>query len=426
MPTAALPSLPGSHNIARAVLDNGITVLAYENFAAQSVVITGSLRGGSTFETPAHNGLASLTAAGLLRGTARRDFAAIADALESSGADLTISAGVHHASFFGKALAEDLTLLLDVLAESAQTPTFPTGQIERLRGEILTGLKIRQQDTRYRANRLFHETLYPADHPYHYAVRGTPETVAALTLDDVRGFHARVYGPQDMVIVIVGAVTADAAVAAVRERFGGWTNAEQAAPPPLPDAPTITQARRTFTPLAGKTQSDLMIGLPGPSRFSLDYQAANIANSVLGQFGMMGRVGASVREELGLAYYVYSSMDAGFGRGAWSVAAGVNPKNVDLAVDSIRAEIRRLTDEPISAADLDDNRSYFSGHLPLQLESNEGLASSILNLELYDLGLDYLIGYRDCLLALTVEQVQAAAQTYLNADRLVLAVAGPA
>lgn len=419
------PSLPGSHNIARVTLDNGVTVLAYENFAAQSVVMAGSLRAGSLFETPAQNGLASLAAAALMRGTATRNFALLADTLESIGADVTISAGVHRTSFFGKALAEDLSVILDVLADVTQQPAFPVDQVERLRGEIMTGLRIRQQDTRYRANRLFHESLFPADHPYHYSVRGTLETIPTLTLDDLHAFHRRAYGPQDMIIVIVGAVTTAEAIDQVRQRFGGWHNNEQATQPPMPDAPVVTQPHRAHIGLAGKTQSDLMLGLPGPARLSPDYQAASIANSVLGQFGMMGRVGASVREELGLAYYVYSSMDAGMGRGAWSVAAGVNPKNVDLAIDSIQTEIRRLVDEPISEDDLNDNRSYYIGHLPLQLEANEGLASALLNIEMYGLGLDHLQTFRDRLMAITIDQVQAAARTYLDADRLIVAVAGP-
>ncbi|MGQ9910211.1 MAG: M16 family metallopeptidase [Candidatus Flexifilum sp.] len=419
-------SLPGPHNITRVTLDNDITLLIYENFSTQSVVITGSLRASASHEMPSITGLAALTTSALMRGTAQRDFMAIADSLESIGADLSLSTGMHRTSFFGKALAEDLPVLIDLLADVTRHPTFPEIQIERLRGEIITGLKIRMQDTRYRANRLFHETLYPADHPYHYSIRGTIESVSALTVDELRAFHARTFGPAGMVIVIVGAVTADRAIDTVRAHFADWHNPDQAPAAPIPDAPEVLTGQRTFTPVPGKTQSDLVIGLPGPSRLSPDYDAASIANSVLGQFGMMGRVGATVREELGLAYYVYSSMDAGIGRGAWSVTAGVNPKNVDLAAERIRDEIRRLTTEPISAQELADNQSYFVGRLPLQLESNEGLAGAILNMELYNLGLDYLLNYRDRIQAVTTEAVLAAARRYLDADRLVMAVAGPA
>ncbi|MFN8450898.1 MAG: insulinase family protein [Anaerolineae bacterium] len=170
-------SLPGSHNITRVTLANGVTVLVYEKFDAQSVVIAGSVRAGSLYETPDQNGLASLTASALLRGGKKRDFNAINEALEDIGADLDFSGNVNTTGFSGKALAEDLPTLVDVLADVARHPTFPAAQVERLRGEIVTGLQYRSQDTRYRANRAFHEALYPAGHPYHYSSRGTVETV---------------------------------------------------------------------------------------------------------------------------------------------------------------------------------------------------------------------------------------------------------
>jgi zinc protease len=118
-------SLPGSHNITRAVLDNGITILAYENFAAQSVVISGSVAAGAVFEPNAKNGLANLTAGSLMRGTLHRDFEAIHSSLEDIGADLGIGASVYATGFHGKALAEDLPTLIDILNDVLRYPSFP-------------------------------------------------------------------------------------------------------------------------------------------------------------------------------------------------------------------------------------------------------------------------------------------------------------
>ena len=282
-----------------------------------------------------------------MRGAQQRDFATINETLESIGADVAVNAGTNTAGFSGKSLAEDLPTLIDVLADVLRHPTFPPEQVERLRGELLTGLQIRAQDTRYRASRAFHEALYPADHPYHYSVRGTPQTVTKLTVADLKAFHAKHYGPQGMIVVIVGAVKAADAVEIVRARFEDWSNPDQPAEPAIPEVPPITEGRRAVVVLPGKTQSDIVLGLPGPSRFSPDYHAATLVNSVLGQFGMMGRIGKSVREELGLAYYAYSQVDGGFGAGPWSVVAGVNPTNVELAIDRIRDEVRRLVSEPV-------------------------------------------------------------------------------
>ena len=420
-----MSSLPSSQNITRVTLANGITILVYEKFDAQSVVISGSLNVGALYETPAQNGLASLTASALTRGGKKRDFNAINEALEDIGADVDLGGNVNTTSFSGKALAEDLPVIVDVLADVVRHPTFPAAQIERLRGEVLTGLQYRSQDTRYRASRAFHEALYPANHPYHYSTRGSVETISKITPAHLAEFHQQFYGPKGMIVVVVGAVKAADAIEIVRAGFEDWSNPAQSTPPALPELAPITSGKKVVVALPGKTQSDLVLGLPGPSRFSTDFQAASLVNSVLGQFGMMGRIGRSVREELGLAYYAYSQIDGGFGPGSWNVAAGVNPANVDLAIDRIREEIKRLVTEPVGEDDLADNQAYHIGHLPLQLESNEGIASSVRNMETYGLGLDYLVNYADMIRSLTRSDLLKAAQHYLNPDNLVIGIAGP-
>lgn len=423
--TSTSLSIPGPHNITKATLENGITVLAYENYAAQSVVIAGQLAAGSLFQSPEKSGLASITAGAMMRGTLNRDFEAIHTALEDSGADLDIGAGIHSSGFSGKALAEDLPLLIDILADVVRYPAFPTAQVERLRGEILTGLQYRQHDTRYRANRAFREHLYPDYHPYHYSTRGSIETLQGLTLDDMRAFHAQHYGPRDMIIVVVGAVPAAQAVEIVRERLGNWQNPQQPVKPSLPTLNPAEEIQRISVSLPGKTQSDIVLGVAGPPRLADDYRAATLANSILGQFGMMGRIGDVVREEMGLAYYAYSSLEGGHGPGSWSVSAGVNPANVGQAIEAINGEIQKIIQEPVTEEELDDNKSYFTGHLPLQLESNEGIAGSLLSMAAYDLPLDHLMTVRDKINALTREDLLAAAQRYLNPEAMVVAVAGP-
>lgn len=423
MPTNG--ALPGPDTITRVVLENGITVLVYENYAAQSVVLAGSLQAGSLYETPDKSGLASMTASALMRGTEQHDFDMIHASLEDIGADLDVGAGVHTAGFNGKSLAEDLPVLVNLASEALRHPVFPPDHVERLRGEIITGLQYRQQDTRFRANRAFRDSLYPANHPYHYSTRGTLQTVPQIAVADLHDYHRQHYGPSGMIVVIVGAVKAQDAVDIVRTRFADWQNPAQPTPTPLPDMPSVDEIRRVAVNVPGKTQSDIVLGVPGPSRLAPDYRAAALVNSVLGQFGMMGRIGEEVREKLGLAYYAYSSVEGGHGPNPWNVSAGVNPANVQLAVDSIMKEVRRITAEPVSDEDLADNKSYFTGHLPLQLESNEGIASSILNIELYDLGLDYLLKITDEINALTKDDLLAAARKYWNPDAYVMAVAGP-
>ncbi len=417
--------IPGPDDIVRRELDNGIVVLARENFTAQSVVISGLLPAGAIFDTPEQLGRAAFTAEALLYGTENRDFAAIHEALEGIGAELGFNVGVHSCGFGGKSLAEDLPTLLDLLQDTLRHPVFPADHVERLRGEIMTGLQIREHDTRHRADRAFHELAYPPEHPYHYTSDGTLETIPAITRDMLADFHRQHYGPQGMIVVVVGAVKAEAAIDAVAAALGGWHKPDQPTPPELPALQPLTDIRRQDVIVPGKTQSDIVLGAPGPARKDPDFHAARLANSILGLFGMMGRLGKNVREEQGLAYYAYSLVDGGIGPGPWRVMAGVNPANVERAVESILAEIRRLTSEPVSEEDLADNKAYTTGRLPLQLESNEGVASAILRMERHQLGLDYLRRYPDIINALTADDLLAAARKYLKPDAYALAVAGP-
>jgi zinc protease len=139
----------------------------------------------------------------------------------------------------------------------------------------------------------------------------------------------------------------------------------------------------------------------------------------------MGRLGTVVREELGLAYYSYSSVMVDREDGVWQAAAGVSPDNVDRAIAAIAGEFARLAEEPVGAAELADSQAYLTGVMPLTLETNEGVASAVLNMEWHGLGLDYLWRYRDLIYAVTPDDVQRVARTYLAPERLVTVVAGP-
>jgi zinc protease len=140
---------------------------------------------------------------------------------------------------------------------------------------------------------------------------------------------------------------------------------------------------------------------------------------------MMGRLGTTVREEQGLAYYAYSRLQGGLGPSPWYVSTVVSPDKVEQAVSRILHEINRLINEPISAEELSDNQAYRTGTLPVSLESNDGLAGIFGDFELFDLGLDYLQKLPDLINAMTPESVQAAARKYLSTEHLAIAVAGP-
>jgi len=177
--------------------------------------------------------------------------------------------------------------------------------------------------------------------------------------------------------------------------------------------------------LAGKSQSDLVIGMVGPSRNDPEYLSASLGNSVLGQFGMMGRIGEVVREKSGLAYYASSSLGAGIGPGTWEVSAGVNPKNLKKAIDLIEKELLRFIKSGVTKDELADSQANYIGRLPLSLESNSGVANAILNIERYGLGFDYYQRYEGMVRNVTRADVLETARKYIDPDRLVIATAGP-
>lgn len=416
-------TLPGADDITRVVLKNGITILCRTNFNSPSVVLRGNLPAGSLFDTDEKLGLADFTASAIMRGTEKRDFQAIYDALESVGASFGFGANMHTISFGGRALAEDLPLLVGMLSDGLRQPTFPDEHIERLRAQYLTGFAIRAQDTRDMAEVVFDEILF-ADHPYRHSGDGTPETIQAITRDDLVDFHQRNYGPRDMVLTVVGAIEVDDAIAQVEEMLGDWENSAQPPKPTVPEKTPLEERVQRHHAIEGKSQADLMLGFLGPKRLDDDFMAASLGNSVLGQFGLMGRIGDVVREKSGLAYYAYSSLSAGHGPGAWYVSAGINPANLEKAIDLIIKELELFIKSGPTEEELLDSQTNYIGSLPLSMESNGGVAGALLNIERYDLGLDYYRHYPDLVRAVTVNDVLAVARKYIKLDRLAIATAG--
>jgi zinc protease len=417
-------SLPGPEDIHRAVLSNGITVLTRSNFSSPSVTISGYVHAGSLFDPEQKLGLADFAASALMRGTTEHSFDSLYNELESVGASLGFDSGLHTTSFHGRALAEDSSLLLHLLSETMRQPVFPKEEVEKLRHHLLTGLAVRIQDTSDMADLIFDEMLYRG-HPYARSEDGNPKTIKAITRADLAKYHRLTFGPRGMTIAVVGAVEPKRAVDLVSRALGDWKNSDQAVTAKLPALKLMDKTVKRHYKIPGKSQSDIVIGTNGPRRTDADYMAATLGNSILGQFGMMGRIGESVREKSGLAYYAYSNISAGVGPGSWTVSAGVNPANVGKASELIFKELKRFIKKGITKKELADSQSNFIGRLPLSLESNGGVASALLNMERYDLGLDYYHRYSDLVKAVTPDDVLVVARKYIDPDRLVLASAGP-
>ncbi len=417
-------ALPGPEDITRCELPNGITVLSRANFNSPTLSIKGYLQVGSLLDPEDKLGLSYLAAFGLMTGTARHDFQSLYNEIESIGASLSFSSGTLNTSFSAHCLSEDLSLILGLISDCLRSPTYPEKEFNRQKTQMLTALAIRAQDTSAMASMLFDQIVY-AGHPYQHPEDGYTETVQAIERADLVDFYQRTYGPEKMAIVIVGAVEPQQAVDAVSQALGDWSNPRQQPLPEIPAVEPLQERTHKTHHIPGKTQADIVMGSHAPDRLSPDFHALRIGNNILGEFGMMGRLGQRVREDAGLAYYAYSSLSISLGPGAWEMIAGVNPDNIDETIGLITEEVRRFVTQPVEEGELADSKSYYLGRMPLLLESNSGVAVSLLNIEHFNLGLDYFLQYPKLVQSITAEDILAASRKYLDPERLAVAVAGP-
>ena len=274
------------------------------------------------------------------------------------------------------------------------------------------------------ASLTFDETLFNG-HPYGLPEDGYVETISQISAGDIRGFQRTSYHPRGMVLVVVGAIQPQACYDLVNNIFESW-NAENTQPlRTFPPVQPLTQMVIRHITIPGKSQSDVIIGTHGPKRKAPDYMAASLGNSILGQFGMMGRIGDIVREKSGLAYHASASLNSWIEGGSWEVSAGVNPANLDRTVDLVISELKRFTSELVTTDELADSKANYTGRLPLSLESNGGVAGALLNIERFQLGLDYYRRYFDLVNEVTPEMILETARLHIHPDCVAVISAGP-
>jgi zinc protease len=288
----------------------------------------------------------------------------------------------------------------------------------------MTGLQERENSPQAQASRLFRELMYPPDHPYRNTLNGTLETVPTITQADIVDFYQTHYYPDNAVVVVVGDVQAEAVKDLLEKYFQSWLLERPNPVTPFPEVGHAPLAAKAVFTMPGKSQSDLIIGFMGPARHSPDFYAAHLGNIVLGQLGLGGRLGESVRETHGLAYYVRANLGSGYTPAPWSVSAGVNKTNMEKAVGLILSELERFSETAVSEEELADAKAYVTGILPLQLERNEGIASTLLYMERHQLGDDYIMRYPEQIGSITADEVLTASQRYIRPTDAVIAIAG--
>lgn len=409
----------------RIVLPNGLVLIVQENHANATVGVEMSMRAGKAYDPPGHAGTANLVADLLDAGTTTRTADQIAEELDGSAAELSAGTGWETVGIHGKALSSDTELLMRNLADIVRNPIFPENELAKTRDESLAGLAYSRDQTSQNAYRAFYRAVLPVGHPYRAASFDEEEAgLKAITRDDLLAFQKARYTPHTAILVVVGDVKVADIRALVEKYFGDW----QGETPKLVSFPAIPMVNETrvVTTIPDKAQVNIYAGYAGDLRRNdPDYFAAQVMNMILGGGGALNsRLGDVIRDQHGLAYNVYSTFHASTGAGPWYTVMGVNPANVDKALDLLKAQIALMHDKGVTQQEVDGTINYVTGAHAIALETNAAIAGELLDAEYFGLGLDYPERFTVLYRAVTRDQVNAAAKKYLHPDNLVISIAG--
>ncbi len=424
--TARPPASAGVVRARRVVLGNGLRVIVRPNPATRSAAVHLVFLAGSAGDPEGRSGTAHLTARLLDRGAGGLSAEQIALDFENRGIAFVARARLDSLDLTARLLARDLPFLLDRMRALVSEPAFPEEECAAERARLLTEILERDQDTAAVADDRLADALFPPGHPYHAPPGGRRETVEPIDRATLLRFHAGRVRPEEAVLSIAGGLTESEALAAAERAFGGWRPAGTSKPLLFPDAPAPDRLRVIVHPIAGKSQADVALGFaPTIDRRGADLQAAIVMSSVLGEFGMGGRLGLTVRENSGLAYYSHSYVWTGRARGPLVIRAGIAPANVPRAVALIRKVVAEFLRRGPRPRELADSKQSLAAGLPRRFETNPSAASILADSEFQGLGFDYPDSVPARIAAVDAAAVAASARRHITPDRAVLVVAGP-
>lgn len=397
----------------RTVLDNGAILLVAERPAIPMVVMSIMLKTGAASDPVGKEGVANLTAELLMRGTKKHSAQALAEELDFLGASLSVDADYEVTTISLTTLSKNLDQSLGLLAEVLFTPTFPQNELEQKRKEIEGGLKSREEQPNWVAQRTFFATLYP-HHPYGRQTEGQPTTLAALTQADVKKFHQTSYRLDGAIITLVGAMTQDQATALLQKHLPEWKKG----PPPNVLWPEDAQPQAARITVDKKIdQANIILGHLGIARSNPDYHAIQLMNYILGGRGTESRLMKRIREELGLVYHIGSSFSPRKHAGPFTISLQTKNASATQAIEESLQVLRQFIEQGMTQEELDAAKAYFINSFPLRLVSNRDVAGLLPVLEFYDLGLDYPDRYADLVGQVNLEKIKTVAKTYLHPDQ---------
>ncbi len=408
----------------RAKLDNGLRLVLSQQDSVPIVAIKCLVDGGARVDPAIHPGLAGFTGALLDEGTPGRNSQEIAKLADSLGGSFSAGASTDWMEINAVFLARDFEQALDLVAQSLAAPTFPEEEVERIRKQILGGLKASEDEPGWVASRAFDAALF-GDAAYGHPIAGNPESIKALRREDLVAFHGREMTPSRTICAIVGDIETTTMEASARRQLGAWqpTNA-----PAQVEARTATKAPPAGTVVVDRPleQANVILGQTGIARNDPDYFPLVVMNHILGGGGFTSRLTESVRTREGLAYSVYSRFDASRLPGPFQVVLQTKVASASKAIALVRQEIGSMHAKGAKAEELAAAQDYLTGNFPLHLDSTAKLADLFARLEYFELGADYLTQYPERIRAVSIADVARVARRHLKPESLVTAVVGPA
>ena len=401
-------------------LPNGLQVVVVMHHEQPAVTMRLLIRAGTASDSREKLGLAHLAASLLDQGTKSMTADQMNDAVDFIGGAMGAGAGTDLTFVNMVVMKDSFDTGLKMLSDMARQPAFDPAEIERQRQQMLSGLKVSAEDPGYIANSVFDRLVY-GFHPYGMPDNGTPETLGALTRDDLIEFHTRFFMPNNAILAIVGDVTAPEAFAAAKKVFGDWQKRDLPAQtfigPPDPTRRVIVVNK------PDAVQTEVRVGHIGIPRTHPDYMAVNLAIRILGGEGS-NRLHQVLRTERGLTYGAQANMDTLKESGDFEAETNTRSEATGEVLRLIVDEFWRLQRERVGDRELDGAKAYLTGSFPLTIETPEAIAMQVVNALFYGLPLQELQNFRERVNAVTPDDIQRVAKALLRPDRLSVVLVG--
>ncbi|MFQ6116450.1 MAG: M16 family metallopeptidase [bacterium] len=399
-------------------LKNGLraTLVPYGTLPKVSVRIV--VRVGNLNESENEIWLADLTGDLMKEGTASRSAEQIAQEAASMGGEVNISVGPDRTNISGDVLSEFGPDLIKLLADIVRNPLLPESELDRLKKDMIRNLSIQKTQPRSMTREKFRKLMYP-DHPYG-RIFPTEEMIQSYTVEKIRSFHQANFGAARTHVYAAGRFNSKKMKSAIRKAFSDWSEG----PAPLTNIPSPESKRAIhLIDRPDAKQSTIYIGLPVIDPSHEDYVALLVTNTLLGG-AFASRITSNIREDKGYTYSPFSQISTRYRDAYWVEIADVTTDVTGPSLREIFYEINRLQDEPPSEEELQGIQNYMAGTFVLQNSSRFGIIGQLSFLDFHGLDESYLTEYVRNVHAVTPEQVQNMARTYLRDEEMTIVIAG--